>query len=295
MAHEIVYFSYSMDASVDVPGQEDIFAVDPESGAVRRLTDDSSGLEFVSDRDPRWSPDRTRVAIHRAVSDSAPSVVVLDAVTGTTVAVVGEGVSPIWLDDERLAFVAPHRPNLVLTSTLAGEMSTLLELPEGAFVAGMDWHPEQGLAFGFNDPGENPGMVGVLSAPMVDQAITTQTPSGSDAVVLVGRIGAGTILPAWRPDGEALAVSVYNPATWSPDDTQIGILDLAHRTYVPIPCPRDGLINVSATWSPDGGSVAFCRGDEDRWSEIWRYEVATGSLRQVTDSEKARFIGSPDW
>src|SRR3712207_7437667 len=40
-------------------------SVDPRTGVVRRLTDDRSRPEFVSDRDPAWSPDRRRLAIHR--------------------------------------------------------------------------------------------------------------------------------------------------------------------------------------------------------------------------------------
>ena len=115
MAPEIVYFSYSLDPSVDVPGQEDIFALDPESGALRRLTDDSSGLDFVSDRDPAWSPDRSVVAIHRVVSTEIPHVVLLDAASGETVRQVGPGACPICgmaLEPAVITAETPPNPEL---------------------------------------------------------------------------------------------------------------------------------------------------------------------------------------
>ncbi len=295
MAHEIVYFSYSLDPSVDVPGQEDVFAVDPDTGVVRRLTDDSSALEFLSDRDPVWSPDRSRVAIHRALSGNAPTIVILDAASGDTIATVADGVSPEWLDDSRLAFLAPYELNRVLTAEIGGEVTELVTLPTGGAVSGMSWHPEQGLAFGYDDPGELPGMVAVVPAPAIEQAVTSGVAATSDAVLLHGRIGGAVILPAWSPDGSQLAVSSYDPGTWSPDDTHIGLLDITQHTYRRLPSPSDGLISVHATWSPDGSRLAFMRGHEDQWSEVWVYDVATAALTQLTDDGRARFKGTPDW
>ncbi len=295
MSQEILYFSYSFDAAVDIPGQEDVFAVDPDSGAVRRLTDDSSGLDFVSDRDPAWSPDRTKVAIHRAVSNNSPTVVVLDAATGDDLQVVAEGVGPVWLSDDRLVFRAAYDERKILASTLVGEVAELLLLPDGGYVQGLTWHPEQGLAFGYYDPGENPGMIGVVSAARVEEALSTGTGATLDDVVLVGRIGAGVVEPAWHPDGTRLAVSSYDPASGSPADTAVGIFDLQHRTYRRIVTPADGLVTAFASWSPDGTRLVFTRGEEDRWTELWLYDLATGSLAQLTDDHRVRFKSAPDW
>lgn len=295
MAQEIVYYSYSLDPAVDVPGQEDIFALDPDTGVVRRLTDDSSGLDFVSDRDPAWSPDRKSLAIHRGISAGAPRIVILDPATGETRQVVGEGTSPIWLTVDRLAFLPPYGQDRILTAALEGGTTELLRVPEGGLVAGMSWHARQGLAFGYNDPGENPGMVGLLPAAAVEQALLTGVPATAADAVLLGRIATGTILPAWHPDGSCLAVSAYDPTTWDPDDTHVGILDVVNHTYRRIATPPDGLISVFPAWSPDGKRIVFCRGDADQWSELWLAEVEPATATRLTDEARARMKGSPDW
>ncbi len=295
MAEEIVYFSYSLDPSVDVPGQEDIFAIDPETRAVRRLTDDSAGLEFVSDRDPRWSPDRTHIAITRAVSDGVPVIAILDAASGDTTATLGEGSAPVWLGVDRVGYGSPYAPNRLLTASLDGQPSDLLTLAEGAFITGLSWHPTKGLAFGYNDPGENPGMVGLVSAAAIERAIASGQAATADDVLLLGRIGGGVILPVWNPEGTAIAVSAYNPTTWSADDTHVGILDPGGQSYQRIETPSDGLIDVSAAWAPDGSRIVFCRGEADAWSDLWLYEVGSRELTQLTHDATARFKGSPDW
>jgi len=59
--------------------------------------------------------------------------------------------------------------------------------------------------------------------------------------------------------------------------------------------------DIAPVWSPDGEWIAFGRKRIDRQggftSQVWLYEVATGSLRQITDDPEynsARFRWSPD-
>jgi hypothetical protein len=50
---EIAYSAYSVSgAGGESTSQEDIFAVDPRTGQVRRLTDDRASPVMVSDRNP---------------------------------------------------------------------------------------------------------------------------------------------------------------------------------------------------------------------------------------------------
>lgn len=290
----IAYYSYSLDASVDVPGQEDIFTVDPATGDVQRLTDDSRSLDFISDRNPVWSPDRGVLAIHRSVSDQLPHLCVVDARTGETRADLGEGHTPVWLDDDVLLHSSTERYHVVVATRVStGEQRQVLVLPEGSDVEGMSWHDGAGLAFGYAD--ETPWWrIGCLPADVVRAAVDGGEPAPADGVILYGRPGVSLALPDWDPRGERLCVSQMVPSG-DPSQARVVILDPRAGTYVEVPRGDDDLTDIDGSWSPDGQSIVYVRSHGVEWSELWLYDVAAGTTRQLTDDNRLRAKGSPDW
>ena len=90
--------------------------------------------------------------------------------------------------------------------------------------------------------------------------------------------------PAWSPDGRTIALTT--------DRLRVGsttsIRRLAHRCSTSTPAssvPYDGSTEakqVSPQWSPDGSGVYFIS-DRDGTSNVYRAEVVSGALRQVSD------------
>src|SRR5215207_2460423 len=94
---EILFWAFAV-GGTEPTSQEDIFGIDSATGAVRRLTDNSSGVPFVSDRDPDWSPGRDRIVFMSAEAGEATHMPVVSA-TGAPVAdLLVEGGTPGWLD-----------------------------------------------------------------------------------------------------------------------------------------------------------------------------------------------------
>ncbi len=293
--HQIVYFSYSLDPEVDVPGQEDIFRVDPGTGEIRRVTDDSTRLDFVSDRNPTWSPQRDRIAIHRTGGGQDQArLCVVDAATGDTTTTLAEGHSAIWLDDDRLLHLTAERyGTVVVTRVSDGTRREVLVMPDGSDIAGMSWHPVGGLVLGFGDSTTPWWRIGRIRPEALLAALDGE-PAGADQMVLYGRVGASLAMPSWHPDGNLLCVSQFGPEG-NPAQSAIGVLDLAAGSYRTAPRPDDQLIDVFGCWSPDGTQIAYTRTEQDVWSEIWLYDPAAGTTRQLTDEDHKRAKGALDW
>ena len=94
---EILFWAFAQHGTEPTP-QEDIFAVDTATGAVRRLTDNSSGVPFVSDRDPAWSPARDRIVFMSARTDEPTHLSILSAAGVPVLDLPVEGGAPSWLD-----------------------------------------------------------------------------------------------------------------------------------------------------------------------------------------------------
>jgi Tol biopolymer transport system component len=90
--------------------------------------------------------------------------------------------------------------------------------------------------------------------------------------------------PAWSPDGKTIAFA-SDHFTTSLDDLRFGpariaLLDLATKAVRPLTASRDGK-QISPQWAPDGQAIYFV-GDPDGISNIFRVELPTGEIRQVT-------------
>jgi Tol biopolymer transport system component len=96
--------------------------------------------------------------------------------------------------------------------------------------------------------------------------------------------------PAWSPDGRSIALATDRFTTTLNDlrfgALRVGVLDLSTGIVRPI---RTGEASdpmaakqINPQWSPDGGSVYFIS-DRAGTSNVFRVDIASGELRQVTD------------
>jgi dipeptidyl aminopeptidase/acylaminoacyl peptidase len=85
--------------------------------------------------------------------------------------------------------------------------------------------------------------------------------------------------PAWSPDGARLAAQVPNRNSMC---SQLALIDAGSGETTLIG-PERGIVAVWS-WSPDGRRLVFAGDTWNSWqTDFFRYEVATGDLRRLTD------------
>ncbi|MGH9256089.1 MAG: hypothetical protein ACRD3C_16135 [Vicinamibacterales bacterium] len=92
--------------------------------------------------------------------------------------------------------------------------------------------------------------------------------------------------PAWSPDGRAIALTT-DRFTSRIDDLsfgalRIGLLDVGSGVIRPLLMDGSTAKQVSPQWAPDGGAVYFIS-DRDATSNVYRVDLASSTLHQVTD------------
>lgn len=304
LQREIAFFSYSVTgAGGETTSQEDIFAVSSLTRAIRRITDDRTLPIMKSDRDPAWSPSRSALAIHSASEGGASHLRLVNPSTGEVTHTLVPGCCPEWLDEGTLLYLdtvdagtEAARQDVFSVDIATLAIRRVTDVGVGAEVGGISWHPVAGLALGIRDSGPpERHAIAVVPAAAVGAA---RAPGGSpvprSTFSLVTPPGMSVSSPDWSPSGDRIAF-----ATWTPGaPSRVGYLDVAAGTVslVPAPAPESpALSDQGPAFSRDGRLIAFTRGYEDDWTEIWVHHLASGHNRQLTDEGRTRFKGALDW
>ncbi len=296
----IAFFGYSQTGfDGDTTNQEDIFEVSPITGVIRRITDGRLSSVYTSDRDPAWSANRSRLAIHRgSEADPESRLVLISRSSGAVVDALGiQGHTPRWLDTGTLLFLngIDEREEVFCVDLATRTVRRITDVGAGASVNSLSWHPSAGLALGVAD--DAAGQYAVCVAPAA--AVGAARAAGGSPIPRAGltTVTGPTVQassPDWSPTADRIAVTTWEAGTPS----RVGYLTVATGAITLVPPSADPALNdAGAVFSPDGATLAFTRGNEDEWSEIWLWTRARlrPRLRQLTDDSQGRFKGSLDW
>ncbi len=315
---EILFLAWTVDGT-EPTSQEDILAIDTASGIVRKITDQSSGVPFISDRDPAWSPDHTRI-VFMSADDTVPMHLRVVTSAGVPVADLPvEGSAPVWLDDTTVVATVGRldaddifdRSDLVTARVADAMVVPLTLLSSGEHLDEPAWHPTAGLAATLT-----------RMDPPTGELLDTQLVLASAAAVAAARSGGAPLTaadftelapghawpagPAWSPDGTRLAFSAVRPsATTDTDGSPVLQMDLALLTLHTGAVEwltddttghyETGLNDGSPAFSPDGRWLAWCRGYEDMWTHVMLKRLGHGHKATVLLDGTHWFRWGLDW
>jgi len=167
--------------------------------------------------------------------------------------------------------VVRGRPALAIIDVQKGKVEREVPFPDLGEIFDAAWSPDghtilfSGLAGGFTD----------LFLYDLDRGKTRRLTNDEYA----------ELQPAWSPDGKEIAFVTdrftTNLSDFSIGDYRLAEMDLATGTITPLPYLADAK-NINPQWSPDGKELYFIS-DRDGISNIYRLDVATGSISQVTN------------
>lgn len=261
-------------------GNDELYGVDAMGNKIN-LTNHTA-----HDRSPVWSPDGERIAFTRQFA-TAREVMVLDAQTGEA-----RNVSNSPTSDDRDPSWSPDGRALVFTSDRDGNDEVYRVDADGSGLENLTRHPAPD-----GDPAWSPegSEIAFTTGRELRAAVYAMDTSGSGIRRMSGGGPWDDTKPAWHPTGEVVAyestrdgaseivtsdgvtevVLTNDPGhdiqpRWSPDGTQILFLsnrdDQLWDVWMASGADGSGAAAVSgatidrdagASWSPDGGEVAF--------------------------------------
>jgi Tol biopolymer transport system component len=265
---------------------EDVHRLEPDGSNETTLL----STPAVSNRDPEWSPDRTRVAFHRG--DEFGTVTGLwttDAEGGdlTPVPNTDGGFGATWAPDgQHLAFVCPDPvggDTEICTVALDG--TDLQVVTDTAGVeGGPAWAPDGSeIAFSRTFSSETGAqLVATDPATLTERTVTP---------AVAGRWSGG---PAFSPRGDRLAFSRLVVGSGEGEAIYVSRTDGTHARLVTAPAAGSGLHHTTPAWSPRGHYLAFSEaGDDGESGHLFTVRWNGTGLTQLTSGDRTDL--DPSW
>lgn len=296
---------------------EDVFAVDPTTGALTPVVADPE----ASVVHPAWSPDGGRIALCSSTGWPGGRVRVVDPL-GAEVASFARGGEPSWFDDDTLLVHDQFWLHTGENTDLGVHEVFALHLPSGRLtqvtrftpdveVGNIHWHPRAGLAMDVRPRGTDPWTqerLAVIPAAAVRKAVDVGTPVAVGDLKHVDPFGPGWICaqPHWSPDGTRLVFVRRRRAMPIPGAPDLAVVQVGsaavsllhtHGTLLsepPWPAGQEA-DDYAPVYSPDGTQVAWNHGHRDQWREVWVMAADGTNKRQLTHLDRLWVVAHLTW
>jgi WD40-like Beta Propeller Repeat len=250
----------------DVVGNSEVYSMNPDGSAARRLT----WTFFDDESAPDWSPDGSRIVYARFAADGGlPRIWVMNAdgsgQTQVTFSAntMGGDYEPRW---------SPDGSTIVFASTRSDAWNLWLVNPDGSGLRRLSsvWASE---------PSWSPD--GSRLAYANGNGISVIGRDGSNPHAITGIY---TYTPSWSPDGSRVLFSRSDGHLYTVNVDGSGEQQLTSGAF------RDG----GATWSPDGSQIAFDRASAgSSRADLWTIAADSSNARQLTTNGDG--AGAPSW
>jgi len=250
-------------------GNDEIYRMGYDGIGATRLT-----YNTYEDLSPDWSPDGTQISfMSNETGEYEIYVMNADGTGRTQITTMTHCYTPRWSPDgNRIVFYTrPGSDNIIYTMNPDG--SGLVQVTDPA-VSGYDpyWSPD-GFRIAYQS------IRGVAGIYVVD-------PDGSNTALLYA--GPRLVNFAWSPDGDHLALSIWDGSFYNYFD--IYIYDLNTSTLYRITNNQNA--NQGVDWSPDGHYLIY-HAMEAYTSQIYTMTVAGDHLTNITEDPVGAMSG--DW
>jgi len=287
-----------------------VFTVQPDGTQARQLTHPARG---ILDDQPAWAPDGRVIAFTRCLPDNGACHVWTVAADGSGPAPVGKlcpaGANEQTCPDEAHAAFSPDSKRLVLVQSTGAEKQVPItrQQIEHSAIAVMNRdgsgrhaiYTTDGFAADLDYPVFSPDGKHVvferhnsgLSTPVDKHAVFVIGVDGSNLRRLTPWAENDGDNPDWSPNGKWIIYHSHldDPSGQSqyflvhPDGTgRRQITHFVHGTHV-----------ASASFSPDGTSIAFSKGPEGENIDVFTMRLDGTQLHRLTKSKL--WDSAPDW